>query len=126
MAKRELLAPIQEGYQGSFKRDKVRILDEFIAVTGHHRKHDTRLLGQSGASGDQVSGVNGLRSYYDLVEVGGLLDADCWIMSLCNPKSSRMSRSGDRKDRELRSAESSTGGLGHCSGEIVGVDETLV
>ena len=62
MAKRELLAPIQEGYQGYSERDKVRILDEFIALTGHHGKHGIRLLGRSDASGDHVSGVNGLRS----------------------------------------------------------------
>ena len=39
MAKRELLATIQDRYRRSFKKDKSRILDEFIAVTGHHRKH---------------------------------------------------------------------------------------
>ena len=67
MAKRELLASIQDRYQGSSKRDKSRILDEFIAVTGHHRKHGIRLLGQSGASGDQVSGVKGRRIYDEAV-----------------------------------------------------------
>ena len=36
MAKRELLASIQDRYPGSSKKDKGRILDEFIAVTGHH------------------------------------------------------------------------------------------
>ena len=59
MAKRELLAPIQEGYQGSSERDKVRILDEFIAVTGHHGKHYTRLPGPSGDGADHMCGVEG-------------------------------------------------------------------
>ena len=45
MAKRELLATLTDRYRNSSKRDKSRILDEFIAVTGHHRKHGIRLLG---------------------------------------------------------------------------------
>ena len=44
MAKRELLATIQDRYRASSKNDKTRILDEFVAVTGHHRKHAIRLL----------------------------------------------------------------------------------
>ena len=45
MAKQELLATIRDRYRASSKREKNRILDEFIAVTGHHRKHGIRLLG---------------------------------------------------------------------------------
>ena len=37
----------EDRYRASSKKDKGRILDEFIAVTGHHRKHGIRLLGQS-------------------------------------------------------------------------------
>ena len=48
MAKQELPATIRERYRASSKRDKSRIPDEFIAVTGHHRKHGIRLLGQPG------------------------------------------------------------------------------
>ena len=44
MAKRELLATIQDRYRVSSTNDKTRILDEFLAVTGHHRKHAIRLL----------------------------------------------------------------------------------
>ena len=47
MAKRELLATIQDRYRTSSKNDKTRILDEFVAVTGHHRKHAIRLLRRS-------------------------------------------------------------------------------
>ncbi len=46
MAKRELLATLRDRYRSSSKKDKSRILDEFIAITGHHRKHGIRLLGQ--------------------------------------------------------------------------------
>ena len=40
MAKQELLASIRDRYRESSRKDKSKILDEFIAVTGHHRKHD--------------------------------------------------------------------------------------
>ena len=56
MAKQELLATIRDRYRASSKREKSRILDEFIAVTGHHRKHGIRLLGQSGDDGEQPAG----------------------------------------------------------------------
>ena len=73
MAKRELLASIQHRYQGSSKRDKGRILDEFIAVTGHHRKHGIRLLGQTGEAADQVTGVKGRRIYDEAVREAVIL-----------------------------------------------------
>ena len=73
MAKRELLASIQHRYQGSSKRDKGRILDEFIAVTGHHRKHGIRLLGQTGDSGGQLPGVKGRRIYDEAVREAVIL-----------------------------------------------------
>ncbi len=53
MAKQELLATIRDRYRASSKREKSRILGEFIAVTGHHRKHGIRLLGQSGNDWEQ-------------------------------------------------------------------------
>ena len=43
MAKRELPATIRDRYRISSNRKKSRILDEFIAVTGHHRDHGVRL-----------------------------------------------------------------------------------
>ena len=73
MAKRELLASIQHRYQGSSKRDKGRILDEFIAVTGHHRKHGIRLLGQTEDSADQLPGVKGRRIYDEAVREAVIL-----------------------------------------------------
>ena len=73
MAKQELQASIQDRYQGSSQKAKGRILDELIAVTGHHRKHGIRLLGQSGASGDQVSGVKSRRIYDEAVREAVIL-----------------------------------------------------
>ena len=57
MAKQELLATIRDRYRASSKKDKGRILDEFIAVAGHHRKHGIRLLGQSGLGSVPSSSV---------------------------------------------------------------------
>ena len=65
MAKQELLATIRDRYRASSKQDKGRILDEFIAVTGHHRKHGIRLLGQSGDDGEQQPAVKKGRRIYD-------------------------------------------------------------
>ena len=47
MAKQELVATIRDRYRQASKKGKGRILDEFTAVTGHHRrKHGIRLLSQ--------------------------------------------------------------------------------
>ena len=65
MAKQELLATIRDRNRASSKREKSRILDEFIAVTGHHRKHDIRLLGQYSDDGEQQPAVKKGRRIYD-------------------------------------------------------------
>ena len=60
MAKQELVATTR--YRQSSKKDKGRILDEFTAITGHHRKHGIRLLSESADNqGKQVVG----RRIYD-------------------------------------------------------------
>ena len=38
----ELLRLLRERYKGSSKSDKTKILDEFVAVSGFHRKHAIR------------------------------------------------------------------------------------
>ena len=65
MAKQELLATIRDRYRASSKREKSLILDEFIAVTGHHRKHGIRLLGQSSDDGEQRPAIKKGRRIYD-------------------------------------------------------------
>ena len=67
MAKREVLTSIQDRYQVASNKHKGRILDDFIAVTGYHRKQGIRLLGQSGDAGDHVPAVKGRRIYNDAV-----------------------------------------------------------
>ncbi len=42
--RQDLLQAVQERYRGSLKDEKLRILDEFVAVTGYHRKHVIRLF----------------------------------------------------------------------------------
>ena len=67
MAKRELLVTLRDRYRSSSKRDKSRILDEFIAVTGHHRKHGIRLLGQLDQDDEVPRQARGQRIYDEAV-----------------------------------------------------------
>ena len=67
MAKQELLATIRDRYQESSKKEKGRILDEFRAVTGHHRKHGIRLLAQTGYDVGKSPIVKGRRIYDEAV-----------------------------------------------------------
>src|ERR671933_2451378 len=46
----ELVAAVVERYRQSGRHEKTRILDEFVAVTGFHRKHAMRLL-RGGSTG---------------------------------------------------------------------------
>ena len=43
----ELVEAIVERYRPGCRTDKQRILDEFVAVTGYHRKHASRALNRS-------------------------------------------------------------------------------
>ena len=60
IAKQELRKTIRDRYQASSRKDNNRSLDEFITVTGYHRKHGVRLPGPVGGK-DQGFGVNGRR-----------------------------------------------------------------
>src|SRR5262249_61667138 len=42
--KGELLELLRQRYRAADKQDKTKILDEFVAVAGCHRKHAIRLL----------------------------------------------------------------------------------
>ena len=44
--RKDLTAAIRERYRQSSTRNRGRILDEFVAVTGYHRKHAIRVLGE--------------------------------------------------------------------------------
>ena len=47
-ARSELVAAIRERYRQSDKAGRTAVLDEFVAVTGYHRKHAIRLLTSAG------------------------------------------------------------------------------
>jgi hypothetical protein len=49
-ARSEVLEVLRERYRSARKEDKGKILDEFVAVAGCHRKHAVRLLTQAGRS----------------------------------------------------------------------------
>ena len=40
----EVLAVLAGRYEGANRQDRGRILDELVALTGHHRKHAGRVL----------------------------------------------------------------------------------
>jgi hypothetical protein len=42
--RQDLVTAIRERYQSGTKDDKLRILNEFVAITGYHRKHAIRLF----------------------------------------------------------------------------------
>jgi hypothetical protein len=42
--RKELVGALRVRYQGAVVGDKVKILDEFVALTGYHRKHAIRIL----------------------------------------------------------------------------------
>ncbi|KWV58843.1 hypothetical protein AS026_29675 [Rhizobium altiplani] len=42
--RKELTAAVSERYRASTRTEKARILDEFVVITGFHRKHAMRLL----------------------------------------------------------------------------------
>ena len=70
MAKQELLTTIRDRYRGSSRKDKSRILDEFIAVTGHHRK---QVCAGTNREWGPMPGVKGRRIYDEAVREAVIL-----------------------------------------------------
>ena len=62
-AKAVLIDSIRSRHYGTRKRDKSRILDEFVAITGHQRKYALRLLAESPSSSEMGSGTVGRKIY---------------------------------------------------------------
>lgn len=63
----ELVETLRECYRQSGKSAKTKILDEFVAITGHHRKHAVRLLNKD-ATGTNRSPPNARRIYGEAVK----------------------------------------------------------
>jgi hypothetical protein len=62
-ARAEVLRALRERYQQAAKQEKTKVLDEFVAVAGCHRKHAIRLLTTNGSAGPGA--VAGGRKTYD-------------------------------------------------------------
>lgn len=43
--RKELIEALRARYSGAPLMEKTKILNEFVALTGYHRKHATRVLG---------------------------------------------------------------------------------
>ena len=65
-ARQELVRAIGTRYRAGSREEKLRILDEFVAVTGYHRKHSIRLLNTAELATD-ASRRPRLRLYDDAV-----------------------------------------------------------
>ena len=65
-ARAEVIGALRERYQQAAKQEKSKVLDEFVAVTGCHRKHAIRLLADSGVARPGAVAV-GRRVYGDAV-----------------------------------------------------------
>ncbi len=57
--RKEVLEAVRERYQQARKQDKTKILDEFIAVAGCHRKHAIRLLADFRTGASEVPALIG-------------------------------------------------------------------
>ena len=69
-AKAELVKALGQRYRESSKITKTQILDEFIAVSGFHRKHAIRLLGgkiDNGFKRNNSYQVSHSRRIYDVL-----------------------------------------------------------
>lgn len=56
VARKEYAAAVRARYRGAGRREKSRLLDEFCAVTGCHRKAAIRLLGRAGGASGRARG----------------------------------------------------------------------
>ena len=65
-ARDELTNALARRYRAGAREEKTRILDEYVAITGFHRKHAMRLL-RSGVSGRPANGRVGRRMYGEAV-----------------------------------------------------------
>ena len=68
-AKTELLEALRERYRGAQKKGKTKVLDEFAAVSGYHRKHAIRLLRVNRPLASMAPGVD-RRTYGEAVREG--------------------------------------------------------
>ena len=63
--RKELVEALRVRYRSAALGDRIKILDEFVAVTGFHRKHAMRLL--HGQQTTQTTRLRARRLYDDAV-----------------------------------------------------------
>ena len=51
-ARDELVRAVAERYRAATRAEKLAILDEFVAVTGYHRKHAIRMLNSAAVAAE--------------------------------------------------------------------------
>jgi hypothetical protein len=56
-ARSELIQAVADRYRKGDRKEKRQILDEFVALTGYHRKHAIRVLKGEGAASETVTSV---------------------------------------------------------------------
>ncbi len=62
--RRQLLRMLKTRYQAASKAEKTKILEEFILISGYHRKSAIRLLNGAVTNGSQQSRSATTRSVY--------------------------------------------------------------
>jgi len=62
----KLIAALWGRYREAARIERARILDEFVAITGYHRKHAMRVL-RSGPTGTRHGARPGRRNYGEAV-----------------------------------------------------------
>ena len=67
MAKRELLASAGARYQEASRKDKRRILGEFIMISDHHREHIIRPLSTAPRKNGKTTPLTGRRLYGEAI-----------------------------------------------------------
>jgi hypothetical protein len=65
--RKELIEAVRKRYQEGALATKSEILDEFVELTGYHRKHAVRLLGSSGGQKREKKSRSQTRIYNDAV-----------------------------------------------------------
>src|ERR1700694_775738 len=58
--RKELVAALQLRYSSAAFGDRIKILDEFVALTGYHRKHAIRLLREKASTAQGTPARNRL------------------------------------------------------------------
>lgn len=67
-SRNELINALRNRYKESTKKEKGRILDEFVAVSGYHRKHAVRLIGKRNALNESDKPTTDNRIYTEAVK----------------------------------------------------------